>query len=102
MRSLTISMPSLTIYEHNNFKKKQARLFARINNRIDLKIMNVVSFTKNGEFCPVISALNYSLPVLYNALMKQKQHVKKEISKKNKNKFSNRKKKFKAIFILLN
>ena len=40
MRSLTISMPALTVFESNYTSKKQARLFARINNRIDLKIMN--------------------------------------------------------------
>ena len=40
MRSPTISMPALTISESNNSRKKQVRLFARINNRIDLKIMN--------------------------------------------------------------
>ena len=40
MRSLTISMPALTVFESNYTRKKQVRLFARINNRIDLKIMN--------------------------------------------------------------
>ena len=40
MRSLTISMPALTVFESNCTRKKQVRLFARINNRIDLKIMN--------------------------------------------------------------
>ena len=40
MHSLTISMPALTIFESNNTRKKQVRLFARINNRINLKIMN--------------------------------------------------------------
>ena len=40
MRSLTISMPTLTVFESNYTRKKQVRLFARINNRIDLKIMN--------------------------------------------------------------
>ena len=40
MRSLTISMPALTVFESNYARKKQVRLFARINNRIDLKIMN--------------------------------------------------------------
>ena len=38
MRSLTISMPAL--FESNYTRKKQVRLFGRINNRIDLKIMN--------------------------------------------------------------
>ena len=40
MCSLTISMPALTVFESNNTRKKQVRLFARINNQIDLKIMN--------------------------------------------------------------
>ena len=40
MRSLTISMPALTVFESNYTRKKQVRLFAHINNRIDLKIMN--------------------------------------------------------------
>ena len=40
MRSLTISMPALTVFESNNTRKKQVRLFAHINNRIDLKIIN--------------------------------------------------------------
>ena len=90
MHSLIISMPALTVSESNNTRKKQVKLFAHKNNRIDLKIMNYTiivykcSFiTGNGEFFPVISALNYSLPVLYNALMKQKQHVKGELSKRN-------------------
>ena len=39
MRSLTISMPALTVFESNHTRKKQVRLVARINNRIDLKIM---------------------------------------------------------------
>ena len=89
MRSLTISMPDLTVFESNNTRKNQVRLFAHINNRIDFKIINyAINCLKmqfhylGGKFCPVISALNYSLPVVYNALMKQK-HVKGEISKKN-------------------
>ena len=40
MRSLAISMPALTVSESNNTRKKQVWLFACINNRIDLKIMN--------------------------------------------------------------
>ena len=40
MCSLTISMPALTVFESNKIRKKQVRLFARINNRIDFKIMN--------------------------------------------------------------
>ena len=40
MRSLTISMPALTVFESNCTRKKQVRLVASINNRIDLKIMN--------------------------------------------------------------
>ena len=91
MHSLTIFMPTLIISESNNSRKKQVRLFACINNQIDLKIMNyiqqllkdVVFIIRNRKFCLMISALNYSLPVLYNALMKQKQHVKGEISKGN-------------------
>ena len=38
MCSLTISMPALTVFESTT-RKKQVRLVARINNRIDLKIM---------------------------------------------------------------
>ena len=42
MRSLTISMPALTVSKSNHTRKKQVRLFAHINNQIDLKIMNYI------------------------------------------------------------
>ena len=40
MGNLIISMPALTVSESNNTRKKQVRLFAHKNNRIDLKLYN--------------------------------------------------------------
>ena len=52
MHSVTISMPALTVSESSNTRKKQVRLFACINNQIDLKIMNSTIIVWRCSFIP--------------------------------------------------
>ena len=59
MCSLTISMPALTVFESNYTRKKQVRLFVRINNRIDFK---------NNELCNRLFRDVVSLPGTENSV----------------------------------